>query len=86
MNRFTDVLFDLDGTLVDPGEGIAGTIQFVLDKLGVAAQFDGALRWYVGPPLTEIFGRVLARGRDSELWSCPLLLVRYPKKTSNAAG
>ena len=67
MNRFTGVLFDLDGTLVDPGEGIARTIQFVLDKLGVAAQFDGALRWYVGPPLTEIFDRVLARGQDREL-------------------
>ena len=27
MARFTSVLFDLDGTLIDPGEGIAGTIN-----------------------------------------------------------
>jgi len=37
MSRFTSVLFDLDGALVDPGQGIAGTIQFVLDSLGVAS-------------------------------------------------
>ena len=44
MSRFNNVLFDLDGTLIDPGQGIAGTIQFVLDDLGVVAPFDGALR------------------------------------------
>jgi hypothetical protein len=37
MSRFTSVLFDLDGALVDPGQGIAGTIQFVLDSLGAAS-------------------------------------------------
>jgi phosphoglycolate phosphatase len=67
MNRFTSVLFDLDGTLIDPGEGIAGTIQFVLDRLGVASSCDGALRWYVGPPLTEIFGSLLPPDSGSEL-------------------
>ncbi len=67
MYRFTSILFDLDGTLIDPGDGIAGTIQFVLNELGVASQFDGALRWYVGPPLSEIFGRVLPPDSGSEL-------------------
>ena len=67
MSRFTSVLFDLDGTLVDPGQGITRTIQFVLDSLGAAASFDATLRWYVGPPLTEIFGRVLPSDSGSEL-------------------
>ena len=67
MNRFPSVLFDLDGTLIDPGEGIAGTIQFVLDRLGAAAAFDRALRWYVGPPLTKIFSRLLPPESGSEL-------------------
>jgi len=59
MGRFAAVLFDLDGTLIDPGEGIAHTIQFVLDSLALSYQFDGSVRWYVGPPLSEIFSRVL---------------------------
>jgi phosphoglycolate phosphatase len=52
---------------MDPGDGIAGIIQFVLNELGVASPFDGALRWYVGPPLSEIFGRVLPHDNGSEL-------------------
>ena len=66
MSRFIAVLFDLDGTLIDPGEGIAHTIQFVLDRLDVAYRFDGSVRWYVGPPLSEIFGRVLPRDSRSD--------------------
>jgi phosphoglycolate phosphatase len=53
VSRFTAILFDLDGTLIDPGEGIAETIQFVLDSLDVAYPFDGSARWYVGPPLVK---------------------------------
>jgi len=45
VNRFTAVLFDLDGTLIDPGKGIANTIQFVLDSLDVAYSFDGSVGW-----------------------------------------
>ena len=67
MNRFTSILFDLDGTLIDPGDGIAGTIRFVLNELAVAAPFDRSLRWYVGPPLSEIFGRLLPTDCGSEL-------------------
>src|SRR5579872_6714160 len=60
MRRFASVFFDLDGTLVDPGDGIANTIQFVLDTLGVNYQFDRAVRWYIGPPLSQIFAKVLS--------------------------
>jgi phosphoglycolate phosphatase len=67
MRRFTTVLFDLDGTLIDPGDGIANTIQFVLDSLDVAYPFDGSARWYVGPSLSEIFSRMLPPASGSEL-------------------
>jgi phosphoglycolate phosphatase-like HAD superfamily hydrolase len=75
MNRFTSILFDLDGTLIDPGDGIAGTIQFVLNELGVASPFDGALRWYVGPPLSEIFRRVWRRSK-ARCWSAVGVVMR----------
>jgi phosphoglycolate phosphatase-like HAD superfamily hydrolase len=44
MNRFISVLFDLDGTLIDPGEGTVRNIQFLLDQLAVATEFDSAPR------------------------------------------
>jgi phosphoglycolate phosphatase len=66
MNRLTNILFDLDGTLVDPGEGISRTIRFVLDRLAPESHFDASFGWYVGPPLREIFRRLLP-GSSTEL-------------------
>lgn len=77
--RFTNVLFDLDGTLVDPGEGISRTVQFVLDRLAPASRLDGALGWYVGPPLREIFSKLLPAYSSGELIerAVSLYLERY---------
>jgi phosphoglycolate phosphatase len=58
MGRFSTILFDLDGTLVDPGPGIEDSIRYVLGRLGVAPP-PGNLRWCVGPPLREIFSKLL---------------------------
>jgi len=67
MNQFTNIIFDLDGTLVDPGEGISRTIRFVLDRLAPEYRFDPSLGWYVGPPLREIFSRLLPPDSSTEL-------------------
>jgi phosphoglycolate phosphatase len=67
MTRFASVFFDLDGTLVDPGQGIANTIQFVLDTLKIQYQLDGSTPWYIGPPLSEIFGKILCTPSEGVL-------------------
>lgn len=59
MAKFTDILFDLDGTLTDPGAGIAATIRRALTELDAAPPVGDDLRWAVGPPLREIFVRLL---------------------------
>ncbi|MDL2266556.1 HAD hydrolase-like protein [Desulfovibrio sp. OttesenSCG-928-G15] len=48
---YSMVLFDLDGTLLQSGEGIINGMRHALDKLGVTlpANFDG--RVFIGPPL-----------------------------------
>ncbi|MGH8013144.1 MAG: HAD hydrolase-like protein, partial [Candidatus Binataceae bacterium] len=53
------MLFDLDGTLSDPGEGIARSIRYALGALGYPVG-ENDLRWCVGPPLREIFARLIA--------------------------
>jgi len=62
MKEFTAVIFDLDGTLTDPGVGIAATIRGVLMTLGVKAPPRAELGWCVGPPLREVFSRLLEAG------------------------
>ena len=51
------ILFDLDGTLTDSGEGIMKSVVFALSHYGIEAPPEEELRTAVGPPLTESFSR-----------------------------
>lgn len=50
-----NILFDLDGTLTDPREGITRSIQFALSRLGVDEPDLRKLEHFIGPPLLEAF-------------------------------
>ena len=54
---FDTVLFDLDGTLTDPFEGISNSIIYALKKFGIAALDKPLLKKFIGPPLTESFSK-----------------------------
>ncbi len=49
------ILFDLDGTLTESGEGITKSVQYALEKLGKPEPDREKLRVFVGPPLLEQF-------------------------------
>lgn len=49
------ILFDLDGTLTESGEGITKSVQYALEKLGKPEEDLDALKVFVGPPLMEQF-------------------------------
>lgn len=51
------ILFDLDGTLTDSGEGIMNCAVFALSHYGILTPSEAELRSFVGPPLTESFAR-----------------------------
>ena len=53
------IAFDLDGTLSDPIVGIAGSLNYALDKLGFPTRPQPQLEKFVGPPLPEIFAELL---------------------------
>ena len=55
----SNILFDLDGTLTDPKDGITRCIQFALDQLGAASPGVDQLNWCIGPPLRGSFSRLL---------------------------
>ena len=48
------VLFDLDGTLTDPWEGITRCVQFALARFGIQEAQEN-LTTFIGPPLRESF-------------------------------
>ena len=49
------ILFDLDGTLTDSGEGIINCVIYALDRFGLPIPPRDSLRYFVGPPLHESF-------------------------------
>ena len=55
MSRYKYALFDLDGTLTDPGEGITRSVQYALSKFGIDVQNRQELFCFIGPPLHESF-------------------------------
>ncbi len=50
-----NVLFDLDGTLTDPAEGITKSVAFALDRFGIYVSDLSVLNVFIGPPLTDSF-------------------------------
>ena len=49
--RYSVALFDLDGTLCDPGTGIDDAVRHGLAQIGIREDDGAVLRGFVGPPL-----------------------------------
>lgn len=52
---FSYLLFDLDGTISDPKEGITGCVQYALAGFGIEEPDKDKLEPFIGPPLRDSF-------------------------------
>ena len=52
--KFHTLLFDLDGTLTDPKEGITKSVSYALSNFGIE-ELPENLTCFIGPPLKESF-------------------------------
>ena len=55
--KYDTILFDLDGTLTDPGVGITNAVMHALAKRGIVETDRAKLYRFIGPPLIESFER-----------------------------
>lgn len=55
MMKITHVLFDLDGTLTDPGTGITNAIMYSLEKSGMKVGDRADYYPFIGPPLIDSY-------------------------------
>ena len=51
---YQTLLFDLDGTLTDPKEGITKCVQYALKHYGIEEELDNLIR-FIGPPMQGAF-------------------------------
>lgn len=58
------ILFDLDGTLTDSGEGIINCAALALEHFGLPVPSREEMRVFVGPPLSESFQKFGVKPED----------------------
>ena len=61
------ILFDLDGTLTDPGEGITNSVAYALKKYGIEVSDKSELYKFIGPPLRDSFMKYYGFSEDDAL-------------------
>lgn len=52
--KYDTVFFDLDGTIIDSGEGVSNSVLYALEKFGIKETKENALK-FIGPPLAHSF-------------------------------
>lgn len=67
MKNYDAVLFDLDGTLTDPGEGITNSVAHSLKKYGIEVEDKTSLYKFIGPPLHESYEEYYGFSREEAM-------------------
>ena len=74
------LLFDLDGTISDPKEGMAKSVQYSLQALGIQLDDTDSLTRFIGPPIRDSYRNLF--GLNSEETEIAVTLYReYFSKT-----
>ncbi len=53
--RYTNIIFDLDGTITEPEEGIVNGVIYALSKFNIDVEDRKSLHRFIGPPLRDSF-------------------------------
>ncbi|HEX5032537.1 MAG TPA: HAD hydrolase-like protein [Candidatus Eisenbacteria bacterium] len=65
--RLRHLFLDLDGTLVDPFEGITRSLAHALEALGYPVPPRSELKTHIGPPLSDAFKSLLGTSEEAIL-------------------
>lgn len=74
--KYKVVLFDLDGTLTDPQQGICRSINHALSYYGIEERPLNELTKYIGPPLLDSFAEMVGEENAADA------VVRYRERFS----
>jgi len=81
INQFQAVLFDLDGTITNPQEGIINSIIYAAHKFGFTDNnLKGELNFFIGPPLLHSFMKRYHVNKDKAYEMIKEFRVYYAKQ------
>ncbi len=55
MSKIRNIIFDLDGTLIDSSDGVVEAVNYSLAKMGEPAQPPEVIKPYIGFPLSTMY-------------------------------
>lgn len=55
VKSYSNILLDLDGTIIDSEEGITRSVEYALSYWGIKVKDRKSLRCFIGPPLKDSF-------------------------------
>ena len=67
MKKIKNILFDLDGTIIDPKEGITNSIQYALKCMDADIPSNDELEWCIGPPLADSFPALIKNSKKEQI-------------------
>lgn len=74
------VLFDLDGTIIDPQKGIINSILFTVNELNLVEKDIDSLDCFIGPPLIESFKKRYGLNENDAREAVRIYRIYYAKK------
>ncbi len=80
MQQFQNILFDLDGTIIDSHEGITRSVEYALNHLGSQVKDRNSLLPFIGPPLLDSFKNFYRFDNDTAQRAVQKYRERYSKK------
>lgn len=75
MDKFTTLLFDLDGTLTDSQEGLVNCMKYAIEKMGFEMPED--TQKFLGPPLYQSFAEFLGMNEEQVNKAVAIFRERY---------
>ncbi len=80
MKHIKAVLFDLDGTIIDPKEGIINSILYAVSEFGLEEQHTETLDCFIGPPLQHSFKKRYHLSDEDAIEMVRIYRVYYAEK------
>ena len=77
---YRNILFDLDGTLTGPKEGIFNSIRYALREMNIEAPEEEQLLSFIGPPLFDSFKHHFSLTDEAAEEAVELYRVYFPEK------
>ncbi len=72
-----ELVFDLDGTLIDSSTGILGTLRHTFDVMGFPLLPEPQMRKFIGPPLEPAFMEFVGVDRETAVKAVQVYRAEY---------